>query len=83
LETDLLESRNVRGRKGNQNWNELNRHPGANQASQKCEGKALDEKQPNDSSVAGTKSLPHRNLLLTRCASKQEQIADVETSREQ
>ena len=83
LETDFLESRNVRGRKGDQNSKELSRHPGANEATQKCEGKAFDEKQPDDSSVAGAKSLAHGNLLLTRCASKQEQIADVETRREQ
>ena len=48
-----------------------------------CAGKALDEKQPDDPPVAGAKSLAHGNLLLPRDASKQEQIADVETGGEQ
>ena len=33
--------------------------------------------------VGGAKSLPDGDLLLPRCASKQEQIADVEARREQ
>ena len=83
LEADFLEPRNVGGRKGHQNPNELSRHPGANQARQKREGKALDEEQPDDASVTGAKCLAHGHLLPTRRASKQEQIADVETRREQ
>ena len=48
-----------------------------------CDGNAFDEKQPDDPSVAGAKSLAHGDLVLSRSASKQEQIADVETRREQ
>ena len=38
------------GRKRDQESNELSRHPCANESGEKCEGKALDEKQPNDAS---------------------------------
>ena len=68
LETDFLESRNVGGREGDQHSNDFSRHHGADQAAEKCERKAFDEKEPDDSSAARAKCLTDGNLLLTRGA---------------
>ena len=56
METDLLESWNIGGRKGHQELNELRGQPGTEDSRDEGEGKALDEQQPSDPRVARAKS---------------------------
>ena len=59
------------------------RCPRPDEPGDKCEGKALDEQQSNDARAARAQGLTHGDLVSTGCASQQEQVADVETRREQ